>query len=229
MRLPIRLGLTLLLSPTTFAQTHPDVAEILQKVSETYKGASQYELAADFKGRDERTGKQVAGHMDVAVRASDRYRIEGLPGMLGRGTIVYDGSAVWFYLPESNQYGSFPASALTPDAPGDLGDLRPEAVDSFLMQRYWGATDFAADTRFLREQPIEYGGAKVNCYVLSISEKETKLAYTWWVDTKRHLILREDHGDSSTVFATIKLGGPIPDDRFKFTPPPGAQKVEMQR
>ena len=50
--------------------------------------------------------------------------------------MVYDGSALWFYLPKTNQYGSVPASALTADAPGDLGDMRPEAVDEFMMLRF---------------------------------------------------------------------------------------------
>jgi len=216
----------LLLSHSARAQNQPDVAEILKKVSETYKATTQYELVAEFKGRDERSGTPEAGHVVMAFRAPDRYRFEGgLPGTFADGTIVCDGSTVWFYQSQSKQYGSLPLSALTAEAPGDLWDASPEAVDSFIMSRYRGATDFAPGAKFLREEAIVYAGAKISCYVLSVPQR--KDTYTWWIDSKRYWVLREDHAGASSVFTTIKLGEPIPDERFRFEPPPEAKKVEM--
>jgi outer membrane lipoprotein-sorting protein len=48
------------------------------------------------------------------------------------------------------------------------------------------------------------------------------------VDQQRFLILREDDAGSSSVFTTIKLGQPLPDELFEFKPPPGARKIEKQ-
>jgi outer membrane lipoprotein-sorting protein len=232
----IRLGLLTLLLHAASAQPQPDVAEILRKVSETYKAASQYEFVVDLKVRDEETGKPTTGHALFAFKSPNRYRAEGaIPGMsadlaaFGQAVIVHDGSAVWVYLPKSNQYTSIPISAMTADAPGDLGDLRPEAMDNFMMGRYRGAAQFAQGAKFLREEAIGVAGAQTDCYVLSISQKQGGPAYTWWVDRKRYVILREDLAGSSSVFTAIKLSEQLPDDLFKFEPPPGSRKLEIQR
>jgi outer membrane lipoprotein-sorting protein len=168
----------------------------------------------------------------LAFQGPGKYRIQGsLPGLgldspeFEEATVVYDGSAVWFYLPKLNRYASIPASQLTADAPGDLGDLRPEAIDEFLLGRYRRAADAAGGSRFLRNETIEIGGAKAACYVLTVSPGGSA-PYTWWVDQKRYRILREDHGDTSAVFTTIKLGEPLGDEVFRFVPPAGAKKLE---
>src|ERR1700730_4084407 len=102
MRPPILLGLFALLLRAALAQTQPDVAEILKKVSETYKAASQYEFVADATVHEARTGRDVTSHMRFAFKAPDRYRVEGsMPGMSvgdlgpGEAIIVHDGSVVW--------------------------------------------------------------------------------------------------------------------------------------
>jgi outer membrane lipoprotein-sorting protein len=232
MRSAIRLALFALVLHTAFAQNQPDVAEILKKVGQTYAAAKQYELVS--KGHER---KDAAGmHMLFAFQAPDRYRMEGkFPGLSGDDAafddtvIICDGSTVWFYLPKTNQYGSFPVSKLTPDAQGDLGDLRPEAMDQFVMMRYRRATDFIAGARFLPEQAIDLAGRKVDCYVLAIPEEGETPAATWWIDKQRHRIVREDHSASSFVFTTIKFNEPLPDDLFTFKPPPGARELETNR
>jgi outer membrane lipoprotein-sorting protein len=234
MRLAIGIWLCDLVLRTALAQAQPDVTQILKKVSETYKAASDYELIADTTTHEPGTNNGVSGHMLFAFRSPNHYRMEGaMPGLglndsePGQAIIVHDGSAVWFYMLESNQYGSFPANKLTDDA-SDLGDLRPAAVDHFMMWRYRAATDFTA-SKFLREDAIEFSGAKVDCYVVSVSQKEGGFTYTWWVDKQRFRVLREDDNGSSSVFKTIKLDGPLPDEFFKFVPPPGAERIEVQR
>jgi outer membrane lipoprotein-sorting protein len=236
MRRPVRFWSFALLLRVALAQTQPDVAQILKKVSETYKAASQYELVGDATSHDARTGKDGTSHMRVAFQAPNRYRIEGgVPGMsvgdsdLSEGVIIDDGVEVWFYLPKSNQYGSFSASALTADAPGDLGDLRPEAVDYFMMGRYRGAADLTAGSKFLREDVIEVAGTKVTCYVVTVSPDRRGSARSWWIDKKRYRILREDQAGSSIVFTAIRLGEPLATELFRFVPPPGARKIEMHQ
>lgn len=235
MRRTIRFALFALLLRAALTQTQPDAAEILKKVGETYKAASQYEFVADATIHAEATGADAAFHIFFAFKAPDRYRMQGrMPGVtlenldLGEAVIVHDGSAVWFYFPKSNRYGSIPASASPAGASGDLGDLSPSAMDHFMMWRYRGAADFADKSKLLREDAIDVAGAKVACYVVTVSPRRGS-AYTWWVDKKRYRILREDRAGSSTVFTAIKLGEPLPDELFEFEPPPGARKAEVEQ
>ena len=64
----------------------------------------------------------------------------------------------------------------------------------------------------------------VACYVVSLSDRNTQ--YTWWIDNKNSQVVREDSDKVSTIFTTIKLGEALPDELFKFAPPPGARKNE---
>ena len=218
MRAAIRFSLLALFLRAAAAQTQPGVAEILTKVSATYKTASQYEFEIDA------TGNAVAFHTHFAFRAPDKYRMEGaIPGLTAQssdlgeeGVVVDDGSTLWFYFPKPNQYASIPASALTADAPGDSGDLRPEAMDYFLTSRYCDAANYAEGAKFLREESIEIAGQKKNCYVVTVLPQKRGLTYTWWVEKNTNRILREDEAGNSAVFTSIRLGEPIRDDLFKF-------------
>ena len=168
MRPAILLGFCAAFSYAAFGQQEADVAGILKKVAETHGVTKEYVLEADASGRGS------SGHMRLAFKAPNRYRMEGV-GLFGddpvfaEAVILDDGSAVWFYLPKSNQYTSFPASQLTDDAPGDLADLRPEAVDYFMMSRYRGAGDYTNGAKLLREVALEISGTKVNCFVLQVA------------------------------------------------------------
>jgi hypothetical protein len=40
---------------------------------------------------------------------------------------------------------------------GDFGDLRPEAIDNFMMSRYRDAGDYTGGTTLLREETTDIG------------------------------------------------------------------------
>ncbi len=178
-------GLLALLLPPALAQTQPDVAEILKKVSQTYKPVTQYEIVADSTTRNLKTGKDEVMHMSAAFKAPGRYRIQGaMPGLMGGDidlsdmTMVYDGSGLWFYLPKSNQYALFPASALTADGPGDDYEMRPEVMDLLLIGLYRKAVDLTAGAKFLRREEVDVARTKADCYVLSVSPFELQPSQT---------------------------------------------------
>ena len=236
-RIIVGLGLLALLLRPAASQTQPDVSLILKRVSATYRAVSQYELFANATEQSAGSAKGKPMRMHFAFRTPNKYRFEGV--MPGRRSddddsepdamvMVHDGSTLWFYLPKTNQYGFFPATELTADAPGDLGDASPEQMDRTMVGRYRGAATFM-EAKFLREEGIEFGRAKVACYVLTVSETKGGMAYTWWVDQQRYRILREDNAQSSSVFTSIKLDEPLSDDLFKFEPPPGARKVDPKQ
>jgi len=224
MRPAIHFGLPALLCGVAVAQSQPDLAEILKKVSETYNAASQYEFVIETTQTDPPKGKPEVVHSLIAVRAPDRYRTEGVladdDGKTSkRINIVLDGTTIWFYDPQLNQYASYPASSIGKDLPDEI---EASGVDFSTMLRYRTAADFSATAGFLREETIEIAGAKIVCYVVLV--REEKYEYTWWVDEKSNHILREDSDGSSAIFTTVKMGEPLPDSLFKFVVPPGARK-----
>ncbi len=233
MRLAFRLALFGLTLREGVAQTQPDLAQILTRVRDTYQTVSQYELVAEATGRE---AGNAAAHVLIAFKSPNKYRVEGsFPGLTGDDSAfndvvtVCDGSTIWFDLRKSNQYASIPLSEATPGASGDLGDLRPEAVDQFAMMRYRRAADLIEGAKLIKEEEITVTGTKVDCYVVTVPVEGSKLAYTWWIDKQHYRILREDNAASSAVFTTIKLNEPLPDNLFTFKPPPGAHKLEMNR
>ena len=171
----------MLLCGMALAQSQPNVTEILKKLSETYKAASEYQFVADTTETDPATGKREVGHIVIAVKAPDRYRMEGLLSDSYNGKtskrmdIVLDGKTIWFYDPQLKQYTSYPASAIGNDLPDEL---EASGADFSTMLRYRTAVDFSATARFSREEEIEIGGVKIACYVVSVREENTE--YTWW-------------------------------------------------
>jgi outer membrane lipoprotein-sorting protein len=233
-RFPTRLGLFVLFLHAVTAQTQPEVAEILKKVGDVYKPLSQYEFEIDVAFTEGK--KTVTTHVRFAFKAPDKYRMEGeLPGLADPGSdldggaiVVDDGANFWIYLPRPSKYASIPASALTPGAPGDLGDVRPEVMDYGMTWRYRAASDFAGNSKLLREESVTTAARKVDCYVLAVLPEKRGPTYTWWVDKTTYRILREDDAGNTSLFTSIKLNEPIPDAVFRFEPPPGAQKFELR-
>lgn len=232
MRTRATLGLFALLASTALAQTQPDAAKLLRKVSETYKGVSQYELVGEATARADNDAP-VRAHFRIAFRAPNQYRLEGtIPGLmsdnadLDETVIIHDGTTLWFYLPKPNQYASIAADKLAADREGSAHT--PEQTDRVMMEKYRVASDFADGAKLLREEEIESSGAKISCYVVSVPEKGPG-PYTWWIDKATNRILREVTDEGSTVYTTIKLGERLPDDLFKFVPPPGAYKIELNQ
>ena len=105
MRSAILLGVVVLLSRPAPGQTPPGVAEILKKISETYRGVSQYELVAEAV-KLPGTNAPPRAHTRIAFKAPNRYRMEAtiprlmetaIPGVVEDGAkfdetvVVYDG------------------------------------------------------------------------------------------------------------------------------------------
>jgi len=222
MRLLSQFALFGLLSVAGMAQTQPNLAGILSKLSEAYQESSQYKLVMDVTFANPTTGTRETAHKLIAVKAPDRYRLEDNRTSKSN-LIVLDGTNLWFYDPGLKQYASYPAKT--------IGDLIPEemklsGIDFVTMSRYREAAKKAGLAKFLREELIEIGGAKVSCYVVSGPfSKENSNAYIWWIDKTTSHVVREDFDGTSTVFTTIQLGGPLAAGLFEFTPPAGAQNT----
>jgi len=213
------------------AQEPPDVAEILKRVSEAYQAASQYELRASETMRLPGTDKSAVAETYVAFKAPDRYRLEGkIPGLfdenpdLDQAVMVYDGSGLWFYFPKPNLYTFVSADDLAADP--EIGAHTPQATDDVVVKKYRVAANFVDAAKLLRDEEIDFGDAKVACYVVSVPEKWPG-PYTWWVEKSSYHVLREIKSGGTVQYKTVRLGEPLPDSLFRFVPPPGAKKLEL--
>ena len=161
--------------------------------------------------------------MLFAFRSPNRYRLELSEKGDSKATniiVVHDGSVLWMYSSDTGEYVS------APSVPVKDGAASLEGQDPFLMWRYRGAADWIEGAKFLREETIEIGSGKVDCYLVTVSTMKdgSQSTYTWWVDKQHYHVVRDDGADSSSVFTTIKLAEPLPDDLFRFDPPAGARK-----
>jgi outer membrane lipoprotein-sorting protein len=223
MRRLIYLTPAILFCHAAFAQTNPDAAEILKRVSAAYKAATQYELVMDRVEKDPATGEGAGAHILTALKLPDRYRIErrAVGSSNEVNIVVLDGSSLWMYDSELNQYASYPAASIGKDLPQEIG---ARGVDDSAMSRFRSAQGNAASARFLREENTDIGGTKVACYVVSVMDGDD--AYTWWIDKKTNHVVREQDATSMTIFTTVKLGEALPASLFKFDAPAGARKSD---
>ena len=103
--------------------------------------------------------------------------------------------------------------------------------DVFLLMYRFVAAD-ESDATLLREESIEIGNTKADCYVIQFKPPRSPgFVSTWWVDKRRFLVLRDDQEGGpvpslvglKTVWTKMQVDG-VPEDLFRFTPPPGAKE-----
>lgn len=222
-----------MLVSAALAQSGPDVREILERTSALYRAAAEYELIVDRTTTDPATGARQITHTIIAVKAPNRYRVEGTArsGVDGKPALgrvmVLDGTTFTIYDVALNQYSVWPASALGKDLPDEIDW---SGIDFFTMHRYRDAGNKAESPKLLREEDITVGNTTASCYVVVV--KLGREEFTWWIDKKNAHVLREDGReegeDYSSVFTTVKLGEPLPESLLRFDPPPEARKNPLK-
>jgi outer membrane lipoprotein-sorting protein len=224
---PAPLGLiAVLFAPALSGQ---DVAEILRRVSEKYTNANQYRFEMRKSGEE-------SGTLKIAVLRPNRFRLEADGRVIDgadafdKMTMVGDGASAWNFIPEPPQYTKKKITL-------PLLDTEPPAVspETFVLQadvvflsryaRLAAATDHAKLVR-----------ADTDSYVIELHAPLPGFrdTYTWWVDRKRYVVVREDTQPasnrrpvSSVVYSLASIDEPIPQELFHFSPPAGAKQVEQ--
>ena len=213
--------LSALLAAPAFAQTPPSVGDILKKVENTYASLTQWDFEATITSTLE-PGGQSTRPQRTAGKGSSLRRMEMGDANSGKILIVADGKNVWLYPAQPNRY-SRKAQAPEPDEAFSYFDI-------FLLPYRFGSAN-ESEARLLREESIEIGSTQADCYVIQFqSPDRPRFVSTWWVDKRRFLVLRDDQEGgpaplvrSRTIWIRTQLDG-VPDDLFRFTPPPGAKE-----
>jgi len=212
------------------------VAGFLRKVSDTYANAKQYRFAVKKSGEE-------SGFMQIAVRKPNQFRLEADGRVLdgadafGNVTMLSDGYNAWNYIQGTNQFTK--KSTTIPLLDTEPPEVSPETfvwqAEAVFITRYTEMAKASDHATFLRSETIEAGGGPADCYVFEIRAPLPGYRddYTWWVDKKRFLVLREDtkpasarRPASSTIYTVAAINEPLSDELFHFTLPAGAKQVE---
>ena len=221
MRLANCAVLSALLSVPVLAQIPLSVGDILKKVESTYASLTQWDFEATVTSTLE-PGGQSTHPQRTAGKGSSLRRLEMGDAHSGKILIVADGKNMWTYQAQPNQY--------TRKAQPPEPDEKFSYFDIFLLMYRFGAAD-ETNARLLREESIDVGNTKADCYVIQFqSPDRPRFVSTWWVDKRRFLVLRDDQEGgpaplvrSRTIWIKTQVDG-VPDDLFRFTPPPGAKE-----
>ena len=221
MRLAGYTVLSALLSVPVLAQTPLSVGDILKKVENTYASLTEWDFEATITSTLE-PGGQSTRPQRTAGKGSSLRRMEMGDANSGKILIVADSKNAWTYQAKPNQY-TRKAQAPEPDETFSYFDI-------FLLEYRLGSAD-ESGARLLREESIEVGNTKADCYVIQFqSPDRPRFVSTWWVDKRRFLVLRDDQEGgpaplvrSRTIWIRTQVDG-VPDDLFRFTPPPGAKE-----
>ena len=215
--LPLILLAVTASSPVAVAQTQPDVADVLKKVSETYANPRQYQLALTTTVKELRKSGETAVvtlSSIIAVQKPNKLRSE-VTRAVGvtspttpidlEGLIVMDGESVWIYLPKLKRYTKSRPNTTHIDSKGNKSDTRTgqtlpviENVENTYFSRFRTLVKASDRATIVREERVSANGTTVNCYVVVIAPECSKAqgssceVYTWWVDKSDYIVLRED-------------------------------------
>jgi len=228
-------ALVFLIPFAVYGQAKPDVAEILHKVGEKYSNAKQYRFVLKQSGEE-------PASIEVAVEKPDKFRFvtdgEVISGNEHYGTVtmVSNGSTVWNYAAGLKQYTKKDTSLPIMDVePAEVTpDIFVFQAETLYITRYARLATAADHATLLRQESVQTAAGKVECYVIQLKAPLPGFRddYTWWVDQKRFIVMREDTQPASTrwrpsssVFAVATIDEPLPDGIFQFTPPADAMLV----
>jgi outer membrane lipoprotein-sorting protein len=213
------LGFALL--PAALAQNPVDASGILRRVSEKYTSAKSFELAMTIRvttrrERDGEIAREKTFSLHAAFADPDKYVMEW--SGLDEPNVGSDGQHAWQNWPSRNEYWT---GAPVRD------DAALEAVRGTLEQFRYSESMTA---KLLREERI----VTALCYVLEVHDVTTAPAGDLvWIDKDELVILRQENSLTSggmievtrADYSKVKIGEPLPDSLFEFTPPAGTTRV----
>jgi thiol-disulfide isomerase/thioredoxin len=224
------------------SQQPPDGMQLLQRVSETYRGLESYEMRAVISS-DQHWGESRELSEVPQIMAADKqgkFRIESKHPMMG-GMSMSDGKTTWEYAAMGHQYTEKPAG------PGSDTADSSHMLPANYVKQYQQLYDKAASARLLREETLSFEGKDVKCAVVEVEFKNDPDAkqrrqevspHTLWIDREKSLVLEEmwdSKGDlmgfpsqtrTTVLYQSIHIGTPSAAGLFAFTPPPNAKQVD---
>jgi outer membrane lipoprotein carrier protein len=210
--LPGMLGLVLAVAAVTGARAGETAEEILERVRAKYATVNDAEVRFSQRVRfpGSRIDQSTSGVL--VMKKDNRYRIE-----IDRQTIVTDGETVWRHTQEPNQV---------------FVDRYADGSRALSPDRILGGGTADMPAVIVGREKLGKGEA----VVLKLTPKEDALtvkSLKLWVSTADWLVRRAEIVDGTGVETTyavtdIRLNAGIPDSRFQFRVPEGAEVVDLR-
>jgi peroxiredoxin/outer membrane lipoprotein-sorting protein len=224
----ILLGLAALSPAISFA-TDPTAAQILKRVSETYQGLKTFSFVAEQGLIKTRVAESRPGKVRLT---NDRY------------TLVSNGAVTWVYLPNrtGGEYTQVDAAPLLEET----WRVSPLGFSGWFYLRSYNRVP-ADGAKVEGEKILRVKGRLIHCYVVRLPVSCSRGLLSWvggtedlWVSKSRFIVrgtvaaeLRSATTWGCPPVSVIPLTlksvdrGPVPEDDFRFDPPPGARRVSQ--
>jgi peroxiredoxin/outer membrane lipoprotein-sorting protein len=228
--------------------TSPSTADpktLLEKVAETYRNLKAYEfdftLVTEIRGAGGR--KSVETHIELTNVRPDKLRIL-ISGGLGDVQVYSDGAVSSVFIPALKQYTRKTTS--NAKAAAADGVSRFAAIAMQVLEQFERISSSVHTAKILQTEKLEVGDSQVECLVIEVEleeqDPEEKRLRTYWIDTRRNLVLKVVQFDKlsgeatntleteiTTTFRKAESNPSIPDSTFAFKPPADAKEVEAFR
>ena len=184
-------------------QHPPDALELLRNVEATYAAMGTYSGKSthvmDMSGPSMQNKMEIA--TTIAADSSGRFRIEstGMMDML----MVSDGTTMWMYMPQLNQYSRFSAAQAQAAASGGRTDASEAAAavsseggmgmfgSGNPLYGYRSLSSNVKDAEILRSEKLHVGGSDMDCWVVLVE-------YEFPAGSPAHRTM-EAHSDKATM------------------------------
>ncbi len=247
MRCKPAIGFLILFLPTLLhsGERSTDARELIRRVSRSYQDLQSYYFEGLLRTEIKGEGFYQRIELPVVVSAvkPDKTRIEikhSLEGFL----IVTDGDTTWEYVPRLKQF-----TRQTGDVSRVAGyGSKLSLVAMSLVEDYSRLGRSAVEVRLVGEETREIDSREVRCLLVEYAGR-TPLRFIddsgpssiLSIDPERNLILQEDSraaiGSSpfgwpaearhTITLTKARINQSLPDSLFVFTPPQGAQQVQV--
>jgi chaperone LolA len=189
-----------------------DVEEILARLQKKYEAMSDVTCHFTQTVQFSVTHNEQQFKGVLYMKKGNRYRIE-----TDDQTIVTDGTSVWSYSPSTNQ-------VLIDHFREDPRSITPDKVLMTIPTQY--------NVVILSEETIEGS----SCTVLKCTPKDQMSNVKWmkvWISEDQTVMKKiqiQDVNETTTsyVVGDLKFNTSLPDSRFQFKPPQGAEVVDLR-
>ncbi len=242
------LPLVILASGLVCAQDDP--AQLLKRVSETYKQLKSYHFESEYQGEltGEWQGSWTKGRTTLAVASPDRVRFE-MVDHTASYTVVSDGKTLWRAAGYAREYTTSQISGplLATKGGGQEAEMALRRLRG-TEEQHWNLDENLKQARILRKEAVDVQGIQIPCVVVRAeyaSPHATHIASatrTFWIDTKRNLLLEIESVATGNLFpdkpfervenrsklryTLVSINEPPPDALFTWTPPDNFREVD---
>jgi len=223
------------------AQAGIEPRQLILRTAEVYQRAAngsifaaqihEFGQSAEFKSTRERSRR--------VIRSGDRMRLEHRAGRRPNGSLwnLAQGRAI-LYIQEHRHYFETEADSTS----GKRVRRQIEHWYRILGGRFAMLGLIEAEFRLLKLEDVKTAGKRIRCAVLSVVPNDRSLGWTQrlWIDPETALVwksvmqLPPGRDEISALIATEETLiwdeihiGPVPDEAFAFTPPPGFRVLEI--